>query len=52
VRNVHVTLTAAGVAALNKTFSVSLFKAGLSIGTVNVRGRGTTMRTTSTDARR
>ncbi len=40
VRNVHVSLTAAGAAALNKTFSVSLFKAGLTIGTVNVKARG------------
>jgi Htaa len=37
VKNVHGTLTKEAAAALNKTFGVTLFKAGLPIGTATVR---------------
>ena len=39
VRNVKVTLSARGAAALNKAFGVKAFKAGLRIGTASVRVR-------------
>ena len=39
VSNVRATLTSQAAAALNKTFKVSLFKAGLAIGTAKVSAR-------------
>ncbi len=39
VSNVHGTLTKEAAAALNKTFKVKLFKAGLPIGTATVKAR-------------
>ncbi len=39
VKNVHATLTKDAAAALNKTFGVKLFTAGLPIGTATVKGR-------------
>ncbi len=40
VRNVRASLTGAAAAALNATFHVDLFTAGLPIGTATVRARG------------